>query len=86
MKNDDSMAMPSILSQTMWSALVIASGRIVRLGFEDEEASKGWMAAFEHMHQSRYNPGEITDKEDLIKVSLNEQQILIGTKFDFTGN
>lgn len=69
--------MPGALTQTMWSALVIGVGRIVRLGFEDEESTKGWMAAFEHMHQSRYSPAEITDKEDLIKVRIFLPQYLI---------
>jgi hypothetical protein len=66
--------MPGALTQTTWSALVISVGRIIRLGFEDETVAKGWMAAFEHMHQSRYSSGEIADKEDLVKVSLSEQQ------------
>jgi hypothetical protein len=59
------MALPV---QNPWSALIIAEGRILRLAFESEESSKGWMTAFEHMHQSRYTPQDITDKEDLVKV------------------
>jgi len=68
-KINDSLAMPTTLAHTEWTALVFGVGRIIRLGFEDGVSEKGWKSAFEHLHQKIYSAAEIADKEELTRVS-----------------